>query len=205
MSSDRRTRLTPEQRRAQLVAAGVAFLADRPLDELTMEVLSERVGVSRGLLFHYFGSRQGLHREVVITASAALLAASAPRPELAPLERLDDTLGRIVGFVRDHRGTFYSLVRGVASGDPVVRVEVDRARDETARWVIDGFIELGADDTPLLRVALRSWIGFAEEVLVELAHGTDRPAREIVEFLSRSALGVLAASSHDAAGVSFER
>ena len=55
MSSDRRTRLTPDQRRAQLVASGVAFLAEKPLDDLTMEVLSERVGVSRGLLFHYFG------------------------------------------------------------------------------------------------------------------------------------------------------
>lgn len=110
MSSDRRTRLTPDQRRAQLVASGVAFLAEKPLDDLTMEVLSERVGVSRGLVFHYFGSRQGLHREVVITAAAALLDASVPRDDLDPRERLDDTLSRIVAFVREHRGTFFSLV-----------------------------------------------------------------------------------------------
>ncbi len=76
MPADRRTRLTPDARREQLVASGVAFLADSSLDDLTMEVLSDRVGVSRALLFHYFGSRQGLHREIVITASAALLAAS---------------------------------------------------------------------------------------------------------------------------------
>lgn len=200
MSSDRRTRLTPDQRRAQLVASGVAFLAEKPLDDLTMEVLSERVGVSRGLLFHYFGSRQGLHREVVITAAAALLAASSPRDDLPPRERLDDTLARIVGFVRDHRGTFFSLVRGVASGDPEVRREVDRARDVTAGWVTDGFLELGADDSPLLRVALRSWVNFAEEVLVELALGTDMPAAELVAFLSRSAFGVLASVAGDAAG-----
>lgn len=199
MSSDRRTRLTPDQRRAQLVASGVAFLAEKPLDDLTMEVLSERVGVSRGLLFHYFGSRQGLHREVVITAAAALLAASAPRDDLPPRERLDDTLARIVGFVREHRGTFFSLVRGVASGDPDVRREVDRARDVTAGWVTDGFLELGADDSPLLRVALRSWVNFTEEVLVELALGTDMPTAELVAFLSRSAFGVLASVAGDAA------
>ena len=68
MDTDRRTRLTPDERRAQLVALGVAFLADNPLDELTIEDLSARAGVSRGLLFHYFGSKQGLHREVVRTA-----------------------------------------------------------------------------------------------------------------------------------------
>ncbi|PNW08582.1 TetR family transcriptional regulator [Microbacterium testaceum] len=198
MSSDRRTRLTPDQRRAQLVASGVAFLAEKPLDDLTMEVLSQRVGVSRGLLFHYFGSRQGLHREVVITAAAALLAASVPYDDLGPRERLDDTLTRIVAFVREHRGTFYSLVRGVASGDPEVRHEVDRARDVTAGWVTDGFLELGAEDSPLLRVALRSWVNFAEEVLVELALGTEMPAAEIVAFLSRSAFGVLASVTGDA-------
>ncbi|UUT36327.1 helix-turn-helix domain-containing protein [Microbacterium elymi] len=59
MSADRRMRLTPDQRRSQLVALGVNFLADRPLDNLTMEVLSELAGVSRALVFHYFGSRQG--------------------------------------------------------------------------------------------------------------------------------------------------
>lgn len=200
MSSDRRTRLTPDQRRAQLVASGVAFLAEKPLDDLTMEVLSERVGVSRGLVFHYFGSRQGLHREVVITAAAALLDASVPRDDLDPRERLDDTLSRIVAFVREHRGTFFSLVRGVASGDPEVRSEVDRARDVTAGWVTDGFLELGSGDSPLLRVALRSWVNFAEEVLVELALGTEMPAAEIVAFLSRSAFGVLASVVGEPAG-----
>ncbi len=96
-----------------------------------------------------------------------------------------------MSFVREHRGTFFSLVRGVASGDTEVRHEVDRARDVTAGWVTDGFLELGAEDSPLLRVALRSWVNFAEEVLVELALGTEMPAVDIVSFLSRSAFGVV--------------
>jgi AcrR family transcriptional regulator len=47
----RRTRLSPEERRAQLVALGVNALADRPLQELTIEDLAAQAGVSRGLLF----------------------------------------------------------------------------------------------------------------------------------------------------------
>ena len=78
METDRRTRLTPDERRAQLVALGVAFLADNPLDELSIEDLSARAGVSRGLLFHYFGSKQGLHREVVRTARDSMLHATEP-------------------------------------------------------------------------------------------------------------------------------
>ena len=191
MESDRRTRLTPDERRGQLVALGVAFLADNPLDQLTIEELSARANVSRGLLFHYFGSKQGLHREVVRTARDSMLHATEPIAGLPPLDRLHDTLVRIVGFVREHSGTFYSLVRGVASGDTEVRSVVEEARVEQAERVVAVFLELGVPDAPLLRIALRSWVAFAEEALVESAIGTDLPSGEIVGFLERSAQGVV--------------
>jgi AcrR family transcriptional regulator len=193
MESDRRTRLTPDERRAQLVALGVAFLADKPLDQLSIEELSAQAGVSRGLLFHYFGSKQGLHREVVRTARDSMLYATEPVDDLPPLERLHDTLVRIVGFVRDHSGTFYSLVRGVASGDTEVRAVVEEARVEQAERVVAVFLELGVADTPLLRIALRSWVAFAEEALVEGAIGGGLPADEFVGFLERSARAVVEA------------
>jgi AcrR family transcriptional regulator len=193
METDRRTRLTPDERRAQLVALGVAHLADHPLDSLTIEELSAQAGVSRALLFHYFGSKQGLHREVVRTARDSMLHATEPIPELPPRERLHDTLERIVAFVRDHSGTFYSLVRGVASGDREVRAVVEEARAEQAERIIAVFLELGAADVPMLHIGLRSWIAFAEDVLVASAIGTELPSESIVDFLERSADGVVAA------------
>jgi AcrR family transcriptional regulator len=198
MQEDRRTRLTPDERRAQLVALGVAWLVEHPLDELTIEDLSAQAGVSRGLLFHYFGSKQGFHREVVRTARDSMLRATEPSPELPPLDRLRDTLTRIVQFVRDHRGTFYSLVRGVASGDAEVREEIEQARDLQAERVIAVFLELGMPDSALLRIALRSWVAFAEETLVESALDTEMPSGEIVSFLERSVKAV--AASVDPAG-----
>ncbi|WP_158865198.1 TetR/AcrR family transcriptional regulator [Leifsonia sp. AG29] len=193
MEHDRRTRLTPDERRAQLVALGVAFLADNPLDELTIEGLSAQAGVSRGLLFHYFGTKQGLHREVVRTARDSMLRATEPVADLPPLDRLHDTLTRIVQFVREHSGTFFSLVRGVASGDSEVRAVVEEARRIQAERVTAVFLELGEPDGPMLRIALRSWIAFAEEALVESAIGTELPSPEIVGFLERSAGGVVEA------------
>ncbi|MDQ1608810.1 MAG: hypothetical protein QOE16_1542 [Microbacteriaceae bacterium] len=192
MEADRRTRLTPDERRAQLVALGVSYLVDHPLESLTIEYLSAQAGVSRGLLFHYFGSKKGLHGEVARTARDSMLNATAPSPELAPLDRLRDTLTRIVQFVRDHRGTFYSLVRGAASGDAEVREALEQARAVQAERVIAVFRELGAADSELLRIALRSWVAFAEEALVEGALKTDLPSEQIVAFLERSALAVAA-------------
>ncbi|HEY2557589.1 MAG TPA: TetR/AcrR family transcriptional regulator, partial [Diaminobutyricibacter sp.] len=183
MQEDRRTRLTPDERRAQLVALGVASLADHPLEALTIERLSEQAGVSRALLFHYFGSKQGLHREVVRTARDSMLRATEPFGELPPLDRLRDTLARIVQFVRDHGGTFYSLVRGVASGDQEVREVVEQARELQAARVVAVFLELGYADSALLRIALRSWVAFAEEALVESVVDADLAADEVTAFL----------------------
>jgi AcrR family transcriptional regulator len=193
MQEDRRTRLTPDERRAQLVALGVSSLAEHPLESLTIEYLSAEAGVSRALLFHYFGSKNGLRREVVRTARDSMLHATEPLPDLPPLDRLHDTLSRIVQFVRDHRGTFYSLVRGVASGDSEVREVVEQARALQAERVVAVFLELGANDSELLRIVLRSWVAFAEEALVESALGTEMSSEEIVGFLERSVKAVAAA------------
>lgn len=191
MSEPQRARLSPQDRRAQLIAVGVNFLTDHALDELTMDELARRAGVSRPLVFHYFETRQGMHRAVVTTARDSLLVASVPRQDLAPRERIRDTLLRITMFVQEHRGTFYSLVRGAASGDPAVRRIVDESRDLNAGRLYDSFIELGLADTTLLRVALRSWVAFAEETLISLAIERETSADDVVRFLEASLHGMV--------------
>jgi AcrR family transcriptional regulator len=187
MEDDRRTRLAPDERRAQLIALGVAALADSPLEDVTIELLSEQAGVSRALLFHYFGSKQGTHHALVLTARDSMLHATQPRAGLDPLDRLRDTLERVVDFVREHPATFYSLVRGAASGSPEVRELVDEARQAQAERAVSVFAELGAPETDRLRIALRAWVAMAEQELVDAALGTDIPAAEIVDLLMATA------------------
>ncbi|MHA7985992.1 TetR/AcrR family transcriptional regulator [Rathayibacter sp. CAU 1779] len=195
MPAERRTRMTPDERRAQLIALGVAALADRPLGQLNVEDLAAQAGVSRGLLFYYFDSKQGFHREVVRAARDGMLNATEPQLDLPPLERLHATLEKIVMFVRDHRSTFVSLVHGVASGDDAVRAVVEEAERIQTERVIAVFDELGVPSSPLLRVALRAWVSFAERALVdgELEPGEagDAAAAEFLSFLERSALAVV--------------
>lgn len=196
MSAERRVRLSPDERRAQLIATGVNFLSDHALDELTIDHLAAMTGVSRALVFHYFDTRQGMHRAVVQAARDSLLAATLPDPELAPRERVHDVLLRITRFVREHRGTFFSLVRGVASGDPAVRAVVDEAREANAEHLRIAWVELGEADGPALRVALRSWVAFTEETLAALSvDGTGRADDAgVVAFLERTLDGVVAAA-----------
>lgn len=191
MVAEARTRLSPQDRRAQLLSIGVRTLADHSIDQLTFDRLSREAGVSRPLLFHYFGSKQGLRTEVVRLARDSMLHATAPDLSLPPLERLHDTLERLVRFVREHGGTFYSLVRGAASGDPEVREAIDEAREVHTDRVIAVFVELGHEDTPLLRLALRGWVALAEQALIEGVHGGRLPDEEVVDLMERTARGVV--------------
>ncbi|WP_394552697.1 TetR/AcrR family transcriptional regulator [Agromyces sp. MMS24-JH15] len=200
----RRVRLAPDERRAQLVALGVAALAEHPLQEIDLAALAAQAGVSKGLVFHYFESKQGFQREIVRTARDSMLRATEPREDLPPLERLHDTLLRTVGFVREHRGTFVSLVRGTASGDPRIQEVVEQARKAQAARVVALLAECDVQASPELRIAIRAWIAFAEQLLVDAAHGADRPAERIVELAEGALEGVVRFVDEPAAAALFD-
>ena len=63
-----RVRMTPEDRRRQLVGIGLRKFVERPVQELSLDEVAAEAGVSRGLLFHYFPTKTDYHRAVVEAA-----------------------------------------------------------------------------------------------------------------------------------------
>ena len=61
MTTTPRQRLSPDTRREQLLELGVRLFATRTLDEISIDLLAEEAGISRGLLYHYFGNKQDFH------------------------------------------------------------------------------------------------------------------------------------------------
>ena len=111
MSTTPRTRLTPEQRREQLLDLGVRLLAHRSLDELSIDLLAEEAGISRGLLYHYFGSKQAFHEAVVRHAADELIAQTTPPTGGEPMERLQSSLTAYVDYVVANHEGYVSLVK----------------------------------------------------------------------------------------------
>ena len=85
----KRVRLAPEARRAQLIALGVELLATRRLEELSVELTAKTAGISRGLLFHYFASKQEFHLEVARAAAAEMLRRTEAAEAAADDEDVD--------------------------------------------------------------------------------------------------------------------
>jgi AcrR family transcriptional regulator len=79
-----RTRLAREERREQIVdAAGEVFIGRDP-SEVTFEEIADAAGVSRALVYNYFGDRHGLleavHTRHVHQLQALVAAAMAEQP-----------------------------------------------------------------------------------------------------------------------------
>src|SRR4051812_30635038 len=123
-----RVRMSPDNRREQLLELGVRLLSTRPLEELSIETLAEEAGISRGLLYHYFGNKQDFHTAVVQRAADDLYARTAPTGEGTPLEQLAGSLARYVDYVAENYQGYVSLIRGAAGGHEDLRRIYEESR-----------------------------------------------------------------------------
>jgi AcrR family transcriptional regulator len=183
-----RNRLSPEERRSQLLDLGVRLLATRSLDELSIDLLAEEAGISRGLLYHYFGNKHAFHEAVVRRACDDLIAQTAPPPEGEPLERLLASMTAYVDYVVANYEGYLSLVKGAASGNDTLR----RIYDEALAVLTDRVFTEDAlgeilQDTPATRLVVRGWAAMSEELVLTWAQDPGGVSREqLDDLLARS-------------------
>jgi AcrR family transcriptional regulator len=198
---DKRTRLRPDARRAQLIALGVDMLATRTLDELSVEDIATQAGISRGLLFHYFASKQEFHLEVARAAAQELIARTEPDTSLAPMDALRGALTAFMDYVTDNPDNYKSLVRGAASGDTDMRAIFDRTRSTMAGRIVSVLGDQGLPLGPRAALAVHGWVAFVEECVVRAIDdgALDDPAfREgLLEMLTKALPAVVLASSDE--------
>lgn len=183
-----RTRLSPEARRSQLLELGARLFASRSVDEISIDVLAEEAGVSRGLLYHYFGSKQDFRLAVIRHAVEDLVEQTAPPAEGEPLERMLISLGVYVDYVLANATLYRSLVRAAAGGTDEIRALYDEGRfaltDRIFREDADGEI---LTDTPQTRLVVRGWSAMAEEMVLAWADDPTPMSRdELLSFLALS-------------------
>ena len=193
-----RVRMDPESRREQLLEHGVRLLSSRSLDELSIETLAEEAGISRGLLYHYFGDKRDFHRAVVRRAADDLIRVTAPVREGEPLERLARSLDAYVDYVATSFAGYVSLVRGAASGNEDLQEIYEEARAALTGRIFDvagaeGTLDVFTlQDTPEVRLMVRGWSAMAEDVVISWVRDPRGVSRDdLLTMLTAALPGVL--------------
>ncbi|MFD4352115.1 TetR/AcrR family transcriptional regulator [Nocardia sp. NPDC058518] len=190
----KRVRLSPEERRLQLITLGAEMLVDRSLEDVSVDDIAKQAGISRGLLFHYFASKQEFHEAIARYVSTEFFTAIMPNRELSLFDMLRDSIERFVDYATEHSASYRSVLRGPASVTPDMADYVNETRGAIADLIVSE-LPLPPEDPDLARLtlAIRGWIAFVEETI--LTWMIDKPiSREALVDLLVESLPALALS-----------
>jgi AcrR family transcriptional regulator len=180
----RYTRLEHDERRAQIVAAARALLAERHWASISTQQVAAAAGVTRGLLHHYFRTKHDLYLEVALEM---LRMPPIPVPAVGAAGTTEELWARSVDawldIVEANRDSWLAAVRaGELGDDPALRQLVDEAGEVLVDRVLQALGIDGADVPAALRAVVRAYGGLAEEATREwLERG--RLSREQVRLL----------------------
>ena len=167
-----RTRLSTEQRRAQLLEIGAGLFAKRPYDEVWIEEVAEIAQVSRGLLYHYFPTKKEFFAEIVRGQRDRLLEMSEPDPSLPLTEQLRAGLDVYLEFARTHPDGYRIVHRAASGADAEIR-EIREAGLAANRERILAVLGELMPVTDATRLAVHGWLMFVSSVILDwLDHQT---------------------------------
>lgn len=217
-----RRRLRTDERRNQLLQVGAALFAERPYEEVWVEQVAARAGVSRGLLYHYFPTKRDFLLGIVTAECERLQQFLDALEDLPPRERLSLAVDAYLTYAAEHPHGFRALHRA-AESDAEVRAIKEEYLARTEARIVAGLAAAasgsgggsgggssgsargsgrgseggvsgdGGMPPEALRIVARGWMAFVVEACLQWL---DRPAlsrEQLRELCERTLLGAIGA------------
>ncbi|MFC9515559.1 TetR/AcrR family transcriptional regulator [Nocardiaceae bacterium NPDC056970] len=159
-----RRRLPPEERKRQLVAIGLQELSTRPIHALSIDQVAEKAGISRGLLFRYFPTKQDYYVAVVGAAARRLLRAAVPDATDPTADQLRAVVHAFVSFIDRHGDNYQSFFHGGFGADP----QIQEIRENMKNTMVERTLAAtGTEPSPATRILLRAWWSMVESLAID--------------------------------------
>ena len=165
-------------RRQQIAAAAARVFAEHDPSEVSFEAVAEEAGVSRSLVYSYFGDRGSLFAAAYTYELARLDAEIDGALETmgSDRDRLASAVGAYLEFAWRHRKEWELIASASASRHPAVREAVVARTDQIART-------LGG--SPEARLLVRGVIGMLEAAAVHTLEQDDVDHTTLAELLTQ--------------------
>ncbi|MDT7789518.1 MAG: hypothetical protein QOF58_7937 [Pseudonocardiales bacterium] len=171
-----------------LAAARELFITSK-YDEVKAADIARAAGVAHGLVFHHFGSKQGLYQEIVCSIGREVLDLHVSDPAVPLGKRVRQSHAAHLAYLAAHRDLALNLVlRPWGAAEPF-----DHVRDNGNRKLAEN---LGLDfERPAVRAVLRMYTTAADQLArdyLRSEHPFDQDV--VVEMLMTVLAGALRAA-----------
>lgn len=166
-----RRRLSPDDRRSELLTLGAEVFGQRPYDEVRIDEIAERAGVSRALMYHYFPDKRAFFAAVVRAESERLFeATSTPADDGHSL--FDRLRAGVLAYMRydvEHPHGAWAAYIGMGRTDPVLRGIDDIDNERQMQRIMAAVTDVVSGDLDSkverdLRVIVYGWLAFTFEL-----------------------------------------
>jgi AcrR family transcriptional regulator len=214
--AESRRRLSPDDRRSELLALGAEVFGQRPYDEVRIDEIAERAGVSRALMYHYFPDKRAFFAAVVRAEGERLFEATndPPDPDANLFDRVRSGVLAYLRYDEEHPHGAWAAYIGMGRSDPILRGIEDIDNDRQANRIITRIHETIGDgmDSKVerdLRITIYGWLAFTIEMCrqrlmdpsINAGYVADTCAHGLLDAIGRvpgipSALGEAVAREH---------
>jgi len=193
-----RTRLHVDVRRRQLLDLALELFAEHSYDEISIDEIAKRAGVSKGLLYHYYPSKRAFYVAAVEEAARQIIEdtdidAYGEGPEPEP-DGQRAALKAFIDYVARRRSVYSFLLRSGIGNDPEAAQIIESTREALVRRMMSRLSRFGArTDDPATRLRLRGWLGFLEATSLDWAERQELEPDALLELLVEMSRPVFAA------------
>ncbi|BBX97963.1 TetR/AcrR family transcriptional regulator [Mycobacterium lacus] len=198
-----RRRLSPEDRRAELLALGAEVFGKRPYDEVRIDEIAERAGVSRALMYHYFPDKRAFFAAVVKDEADRLYAATniQPPPGMTMFEEIRTGVLAYMAYHQQNPEAAWAAYVGLGRSDPVLLGIDDEAKNRQMEHIMTrigevvgatGGSTLEPDVERDLRVIIHGWISFTFEICRQRIMDPTTDAERLADACAHTLLDAIA-------------
>jgi AcrR family transcriptional regulator len=197
-----RRRLSPEDRRAELLALGADVFGKRPYDEVRIDEIAERAGVSRALMYHYFPDKRAFFAAVVKDEADRLYEATQNLPPTG-LTMFEEIRVGVLGYMAYHEQNpeaAWAAYVGLGRSDPVLLGIDEEAKNRQLEHIMErigGLLDnipgakLEADVERDLRIVLNGWISSTFEICRQRIIDPTANAERLADSCAHSLLDII--------------
>jgi AcrR family transcriptional regulator len=174
--AESRRRLSPDDRRNELLALGAEVFGERPYADVRIDEIAERAGVSRALMYHYFPDKRAFFAAVVKDEADRLYAATN-NPVPAGMTMFEELRAGVLAYMAYHQQNpeaAWAAYVGLGRSDPVLLGIDDEAKNRQMEHIMSRIHEVvsGMKDNRALkpvierdlRVIIHGWLALTFEV-----------------------------------------